>query len=399
MPTAAIDDATDFADWRRTVALYGQFARILDDPAGRNTPSDELVSDLAEWISRTFAYYAGNERRFMDHLYAVLVGVEGWEGRDLALFTRLYKDNRLARLNAYQDTSEHRRPSPFEAAIETTRRIIDINGLRGLLAEAPTSCILGGSLSYGRFFNTRGSIERPDSSDIDLLLVVPNFDVLPSIARALVKLPGVDQDSVQSFTARIEPLLNLLSEHDHCIFGHKFRMWETTPDPYLATYQISGFYKINIHTLTSKTLNYLILRDLPVLEPDAAAFPLRVHEFRDDPARPTAIQRGFSGQEISIPVACETIQGGFLAEVSLADIVEGRFYPGVHLNLILPQFEVRWESPEMLLRLPLLGLRWKLLERLTEERRLRPFEHQTMSSSHTRHAIFAPHVRRRVDRE
>jgi hypothetical protein len=124
-----------------------------------------------------------------------------------------------------------------------------------------------------------------------------------------------------------------------------------------------------------------------------------VHDYRE--TKPTRIdnQRSFSGIDISIDLETQPVDEGHLSKIRICHIESGRYYPGLHQNLILPQFEIRWESEGLRLYLPILGFRWKVLERLHEERRLRPFEIQRLSLCHTRSAVFSPHIVRRCDRE
>src|SRR5262249_51579027 len=128
-------------------------------------------------------------------------------------------------------------------------------------------------------------------------------------------------------------------------------------------------------------------------------FVRSIHDYRE--TQPTRVdnQRSFGGIDSTVPLRASSVQDGHLSEIRICHIENDRYYPGLHQNLILPQFEIRWESPSLRLYLPILGFRWKILERLHEERRLRPFEVQTLSLCHTRSSVFSPHIVRRCDRE
>jgi hypothetical protein len=404
------DDAMARADWRRVVALYKQFSEIVSDPCEKNEPNDDLVSGLAESISRTFAHYDGSEHQFMRDVFDVLREAEmqrdpeNWDVGEYDQFHWLYSDNRLARIDAYRypNHSQQRRPTPLEAAIETTRRIIDINRIGDELSELSTAAVLGGSLSYGRFFNTRGKKERPNESDVDLILVLPGYDVLSDVAERLDRVPGVVKASLKELKQRLRIFESVRANRPGCIFGHKLRMWERTPAPFLSDFNILGDYLLKLHVFSQDAFDLLIMKDVPILSEDEKdPYVRELFEYRDDRSKSRQTLRSFNGTETTIDIEQTEVEGGFVAAVRICfmDCADHRFYPGTHLNMILPRFEVRWESPTVRLRLALLALRWKLLERLAEERRLRIFEHQTLSLSHTRTAVFAPHVRRGIDRE
>ncbi len=389
------------ADWRRVIALYTQFSRIVSVTDREDDPDDDLTGGLAEAISRTFAHYENDELTFMRHLFEVFRGVEidrdpdPWTAPEVDQMQSLYMDRRLD-FGPYDHLagSKKRRPTPFEAAIETTRRIIDVNRLRELLANTSTAALLGGSLSYGRFFNTRGA---PTSSDVDLMLIVDGAQTVPDVLESLKALPGVDVPSLDSLETRVASYRQFREQET--ILKHRVRMWYGQPAPFLGDYDVPGNYRLNLEIMSRAAFDRLILQPIPVIADDTS--PGAVVEFRDDPAERTEEHRAFNGASMTLTVASEPVEGGFAVKrgIFTIDREERRFYPGTHLNVILPQFEVRWEAPSNRIRLALLSLRWKLLERLAEERRLRIFERQSLSASHLRSAMFAPHVRRRVDRE
>lgn len=108
-------------------------------------------------------------------------------------------------------------------------------------------------------------------------------------------------------------------------------------------------------------------------------------------------QRSFSGRNLRHPQPADEVPGGLL-RASRAYTIDGddeRYYPGVLQNLVLPRFAQRWESVPINGRLT--AFRWKAIERLRYERRLRPYELLRMSLAHTRSEMFAPHVLRSVD--
>lgn len=381
-------------DWRRVRDLYTQFSAIASDAAHSGVPSDDILSGLTEALARVFPAYESMESEFVTDLMALLGDIDQLPSDPIERFRRLYKDTRLNRLSTYGDNSHSRsRPKPFETAFETVRRIEDLNRVRLALEMIPSSAILGGSMSYGRFYNVCGGAGKP--SDTDLLLVVPSYESLPAIAEALRGLDFISESSHGALVARIDEFTSIRDRYAPCIFQHKLHLWEQ-PHVSYQQFQIPGYYLLALHVLSIDDFQFVTLHDTPILK---ARLSRSIREYRDDrPPKPETELHCFAGYARSVKRHPVKTLGGWVTTELVADIRNERFYPGVHLNLLLPQFEVRWEAPEARIRLTLLNLRWKLLARLADEQQMRSFEIQRLSLSHTRSGTFAPHVVRRVDR-
>jgi hypothetical protein len=377
------------ADWRRCISLYRHLAEIAQ---GRGPLPDDVPSGLAEALAKTFAAYEGNESGFIDDLFAVWSAIDGLCGSEAERFRALYKAESLDRFEVYRNAADRRRrPKPFEAAVETVRRIVDLNVIRERLVDLPTTAILGGSLSYGRFFNTCGGQQRP--SDIDLLLVLPDYRDLPAVADALGRVTFIDPASVAEMRTRVGAFeVQRLARR--VVFSQKLRLWETRPSEYVQRFQVpAGHYLLALHVFDLSDFAALVMKSTPRIPSD---LHLEIAEFRgDQPNSATEELRSFLGVGRHEALRCEVVRGGFIATHVAARVVEDRFYPGSHLNIVLPRFEVRWESPQARLRLTLLALRWKLVARLHDEERLHG-ETPHLSYAHVRSDAFSPHVQRRL---
>ena len=392
------------SDWRRVAQLYSQLSSISSDArlAGDALPG-EIPSALAEALAHTFASYDGSESSYIDDLLLLFAAVEGLDPRDPATFRFLYFDIRLDRFDGYRlQIDGRRRPKPFEAAVETVRRIDDLNQIQGVIESAKgvvTTGVLGGSLSYGRFYNTCGGIGKP--SDTDLLVLISDYDQLSIIGHALHNLEFVDTASAELLTRRIEFFRQHRRDYPRCVFRHKLKLWEDHAHQYASQYQVpSGHYLLGLQVVSPEEFNYLTLSDMTIVgggEGTSSTLERRIHEYRDDPPpKETEEGRSFAGDSRSTALPSEAVVDGCVTYGLVCEIADDRFYPGVHLNLILPRFEVRWESSSMRLRLTFLNLRWKLLARLEDEKK-RHGGHLRLSQSHTRSAVFSPHVLRAVD--
>jgi hypothetical protein len=198
------------------------------------------------------------------------------------------------------------------------------------------------------------------------------------------------RDRAESFTEAC----GQLSGDARCIFSHKLQMWEQSADPMLDRTQVPAQYKLSTHTATTDDFDYLTLRDMPSIDEGLVR---ELWDYRQDAPARQDNQRCFAGLDQGVDREYKSVAGGHLAESRVCHVTDERFYPGLHQNLILPQFDLRWEMTRRRLTLPLFSFRWKIVERLRLEKTLRPFEYQTISLSHTRSAFFAPHIERRVD--
>ena len=397
----ALSAADRRADWKRVKQLYSQLTGVVD---GGHINHD-LAGRLAHAMARTCAAYDGEEELFVRHLADAIQQVAPKAGDHRTHFRELYFDDRYSTHDEYLKHGHdgRRRPTPFEAAVETCRRLRDVNRLRDQLAGVPTGCILGGSASYGRFFNTVGDRDNAPS-DLDLVLIILDYEALVDVVAALRLVAGLHEEDLDAMEERVghfRDARSMLGSGQRCIFSQKLRLWPaTSPDAFLAATGINGEYELSIHAFSADDIDYIILRDRPQLDRKRVIFDYRP----DKPDRPDT-QRSFAEtviehQRVDTERACP---GGYILPSQVCDIRSAtpqhgnRYYPGQHQNLILPEFELRWDLEAHRLYLPLYTFKVKLWERLSLERVQRPYEIQTLANSHTRRYAFAPYIHARDD--
>jgi len=392
------------ADWRSVEHLYQQFSTIVSKDE-RIPP--EIAGSLANSLGRVLAFYEDQEEIFVQDLLELWSSTDKLEGPVEERFRTLYFDHRLAAYPEYKfppDGGTRRRPRPFEAAVETCRRLIDLNYVRHAVADMQSGAVLGGSVSYGRFYNVTGAADEfgSKSSDTDLLLVLPEYEQLNAVADRLSSIRGIDSESLALFRRRIAAFSKIRSDLSNCIFSHKLKFWSSEND-LLSRAKILGNYNLSLHVFSLTDFDYMTLKDIPILETpnESPEFDRRLQDYRDSaPGGGRAYDsRSFAGIPLGThPLDPTKVDLGFLANVQVCLIKEDRYCPGLHQNLVLPQFEKRWETEEVRLYLRMLTFRWKILERLHTEKTKRPFEEQSLSLSHVRYFVFSPHITRRADR-
>ena len=170
--------------------------------------------------------------------------------------------------------------------------------------------------------------------------MLPNYSMLGKVARYLHNLEEIDKSSLKKLQNRIRTFLGVRKSGRRCIFSHKVSLWEDHRDPYLARYELPGQYFLSLHMLDWADFWHVLLAEQARIAPGKnGRFARYLWDYRDSTPRKSDNQRSFSGRDRTFSVEAKSITGGHLTRVPICHIVEDRFYPGLHQNLILPQFE------------------------------------------------------------
>jgi hypothetical protein len=394
----ALRDARLVADWDLVESVYRQCTEIARDEDGSYLP-DPLAGYLAEALWRISANYNRHEELFISHALAVLGNIESKESLTGKLFGELYSDVRYQRFWRYAPktvTGKRRRPTPFESLVETARRLRDANSLQDVLAGTATSGILGGSTSYGRFFNVCAQHDDTAASDLDFMIVLPDFAELPDTAREVGKLCAASSASVAALAERATIFIERGFDDDHTIFSHKLPLWQEREDPVMAWARLPGSYLLSLHFLSQPVLDYLLVADATRLNSDQAGWKRSVNDYREHAVVRMDHLRSFSGRHQPQPLPARDVDGGFLRRSRVYSFdANDQYYPGMFQNLFLPRFDWRWDNLNVARQLD--AFKWKIAARFRYERRMRPHEYLRVSLAHNRAEVFAPHVIEMID--
>lgn len=374
-----------------------------------------FMGPLALRLARAAAFYPGREMIYVESLGEVFTQLGRPSLRDA------YFDLRYEFAPAYTALGyEGRRlPKPYETIVETMRRLRDARVIERQTSGVQVSAILGGSTSYGRFYNVRGKAspgtrdamlgnfpfrnvlegDQPprnwgkvdDASDLDFLLVVDEMTSLPNLLDALGRVDFINRDDLEAAQRRAE-LYRGLQRDAPIVFSQKFRLHDRKPDPDVLDVGSSPEYKLSLHVTSRDTFGHII-HEGRFFEDNQSAV---IFDYRADPPS-RGIRRGFDGYEESFDQEAVQEPGGFVVEQRVFEVTQGRFLPGLFQQMILPAFEARWEHPLLELQLPLTEFKWKVIDRLRAERWRYPSKQQSLSLTHVRYHVFSPHVRRRTD--
>jgi len=255
--------------------------------------------------------------------------------------------------------------------------------------------VLGGSLSYGKFFNVRGTRFEVggDSSDVDLLIVVEDLHPqVGALSKRVADIEWLDETERVTFSRRVR---QCRSQHDRCdMVSQKITVGER-----------DNPFAFSMHITARETFLRVAVADgkyddLRVLGEDNRDISEHLWDFRAGKAqKEDYFQRSFDGRVLTKKRQQSAVPGGVLSRVPIFHIEQGRFYPGLHQNIVLPEIEIRHENPTNAYRLPMLAFKYQVLERLRREQQLRPSELLVYSYCHSRGSNLSPYVRRNMEVE
>jgi hypothetical protein len=386
------------ADWSRVTGTYAQGVRCTGTEDPYLPPA--IPAFLAELLGRVSASYQGREDDFLAHATEAIQAVDGGE----LTSNDLYYDTRFIGHPSYiWHKDARRRPSPFESLIETGRRLRDLNEIESRVANTTRGGIVGGSMSYGRFFNVKGNFalnnRQDEASDIDLLLVASDLTEITATIAGLSGVPGASREDLAIAEKRVQAYAQHTegrSDGANVVFSQKLRMWTDSDDKALEGIEASGAYHISLHIFDVAAFQQLMFKDVPEITSAALGESGQILDFRESRADRKDLQRSFSGLALHLDLpSTELADGSILRVTSRYCFRDGRFYPGMFQNLVLPGFNVQWSDRDT--RRLVEAFRWKMVDRLRLEQRELPDELLRLSFSHTRSDVFSPHIVRSID--
>lgn len=381
------------ADWRRVGDVYEQCSIAVSDSTPYLPPP--LTAFLSELVARQSASYYGHQGQFVRDASKCFLGAPS-DSNESAL--ALYADSRFRALPEYGLDSDlpRRRPTPFEAVVETARRLRDLETIESAISGLTVGALLGGSASYGRFFNVLGAV-KGSASDIDLLIVVKEHADFSEVINRLSGLPFVSNEDADLQVKRFGQFLIDRNQIDTPMtFSGKLGLWINQSDPILDDLHVSPRYDLSMHVMQKDDFGQLILKHAARLDKEAIGSEKLISDYREtEPVREDH-QRNFAGRNLRLKIKTSPLGDSFVRRSHIFAIDEdGCYFPGMLQNLVLPQFYVRWGESGF--RRDVEAFRWKMVERLRFEQKTRPNQFLRLSLCHTRSEIFAPHAIRSVD--
>ncbi len=381
------------ADWRPIRALFHQQVQLVD--SGSRRIPEEVTEAFADAIGKISASYAGHEAELCEHALAILADIECEEILDLDLFRTYYEDERFNPTPG-PTQAPRRRPAPYEAIVETCRRLRDARSLRAACRNTGTSGLLIGSTSYGRFYNIRGNRHGDAASDLDFIVIIEQAKALDGIAAALAALPGVATPDVDYFARRARVFAGSLDNRS-TVFSHKIRLWaEGTPDPVLPSGAAPGDYLLSLHVMTPPVLDYVLVTSTPRLLKEAAGARRTLRDYREAPTGRWDDLYDFAGRRHRADLGAVPAQNGCLRSPRVYYIDElDCYFPGFYQTMLFPQPDLLWDDLDV--RPAVDEFQRKLGERVRYEANQRGHAMLRPSFAHVRREAFTPSVIKLLD--
>lgn len=384
------------ADWRAVRALFRQLLQFAEHDRERIPAelTEAFALELRE-ASSCSGYVRPGEQS-CEHALAILAEVEGHETLDVAVYRRYYEDDRFTGPPSKDTTLVRRRSAPFEAVVETARRIRDANQLREALRNTESSGLPAGSTVYGGFYNVRGNRRGQPASDLDIIVAVGDAQQLPAATEALSTLPGVRPADVDRFARRCRVFADSLDD-GRTVLSHKITLWgDGSADPMLPGEVARAEYLLSLHFVTPTVLDYILVASTPRLLQEVAGNHRSVRDYRESPARRHDHVRTLTGRSYLLGLDTRPAECGFLRSTRVYYIDESDHYcPGFFQTMFLPQPEPLWDSLDV--RPALQTFYRTLAERVLYERGKHPHTMILPSFAHVRRDAFAPQVIKKLD--
>ncbi|MFH1972449.1 MAG: hypothetical protein ABIJ18_03140 [archaeon] len=257
-------------------------------------------------------------------------------------------------------------PSFVESVEATIKRYYIMEELKATFENQAQTIIIGGSMSYGPFYNVRSS-QNGGSSDIDALVIT--------------EIPDLEEiDGTRIF-----------SEQDRQIFLKRIRLFAKLRDEaeiFSQKNQVQGTnFSISLHFFDRDTLSKMVkgLEEKLEREEDSILV-LNDYKARNFPYT-ICPQQGFDGKVFRYDVPTQReVNGGVIVGLPGYIINQGNFYPGLYQNLISPSFHVFYD-PSGEITKEVIKLKKIMLSQLEKEKGANPTKH--LLKSHIRHKIFS----------
>lgn len=221
-----------------------------------------------------------------------------------------------------------RQPTVIESIEATFDRFKAMGEIEEALESQCDGIIVGGSLSYGPFYNLRSSKDETGSSDIDAIALLTNNTESNSWDN-LKECKRMHPEDKSKFVNRFKIFSNSLTKNGTAdVFSHKFPVVGTDFDISIHFFTEESFDKI-LNPDMSQQNHISILKDYKEKK--------FIHEF--------CKQRNFEGQEYAYKTPDQTeVEGGVVTQLPAYIMHDGKYYPGIYQNLILPRFFIYYDK-------------------------------------------------------
>ena len=267
-----------------------------------------------------------------------------------------------------------RQPSFLESVTATLARYSIIETLPSLLEGSVDATIIGGSMSYGPFFNVRDN-RHGQSSDIDVIFV-GNATLLEKPIEITDTQTALSETDIMTLAARSKTFSELYQIGKANVLSQRFSLPDHT-------------FNISAHFFTKDSLDTLIGARIEEQLAEGQDKLVLFNDFKPSPfIHPTCFQQGFDGTRREYHVSDQqSVPGGFITRISGYEVADSRMYLGLYHQLISPEYSVYSDvNGETTSRVD--SFRRAMIQQLRREQQTSP--ESSLARCHTRYPIFAP---------
>lgn len=275
-------------------------------------------------------------------------------------------------------------PSITEAVSETIKRLKFLSDYIPSLPSHIMSCVSGGSMSYGRFFNVRGG---EYASDLDLIMVYEN-DHVDNLSGKSMFPPhlGFESSETNSLDERLKIFSEMTKKHEAQVLSHK-------------TTTLSGL-EISMHLMSREVFNNSMIFGPQKDISNGLEVDRRVYDYKSKPFKHQVMtQRDMYGNKYNFFADESPVKGGqtdqeVISKIPAYAIKNGQYVPGVYQNLVSPRFEFEPHTKPLISAA--VTMYWGLMQDLATKQKLINPEASVLKS-HIRYDLFSPRLKQYYD--
>lgn len=334
-----------------------------------STNSEDIRSNLACDFSRIYRIYRANHK-LAHHLLKDFKSIE-------EEFVNLIPKN-VDYVSNLSNNTHKRQPTIREAIKGTLVRLDKLEKIEASVKNQVKSIIVGGSMSYGQFYNIRENLDRTSGSDIDLIFILDNKQTTKGID--LFKDIGfIENKEKDILTERMVKFSTLYKNGLADVLSKKFFLKDFDFEISLHIFPDTVFTKM-IHSnllkdlVMNKNINYL-LRDYK-----DNVFPYK-----------KCRQKSFSNKTYEFIVAVEKLSSDDnITTLPGYIIYEKELFTGIYQNLISPMFSVYLDNTGGEIIKEISQFKEIMIDRLHKEQLIN--KDDKFRFSHVRQTYFSPSV-------
>ncbi len=228
-----------------------------------------------------------------------------------------------------------RQPNLVESLTATLDRFEILEQLEQIFIKPCKSMIVGGSLAYGSFYNTRENRDTLVGSDIDIIAIIES-DADESAWVAFEISNIFNEDEKNEFLVRKKIYLSDLSPSNKAdILSQKFRIAGKNFDVSMHFFTLESFEALFPQDINNETAKHDYVKN--------------VRDYKYEAFTHKACKQvGFKGGVIDVEVPLqEKVDHGVITILPAYIIKEGEYYPGIYQNLILPTFGIYFDKDDI----------------------------------------------------